>query len=183
MGLFSTARMYARRTARLDHTTDLYDHKVKLLDGGELDLETLRGRPTLVVNTASKCGLTPQFEGLQQLYETYGGRGLQMLGTPSGDFAEQEYADADEIDAFCRRNYGVTFPMTEKMSVRADPAPLWSDLARQPNSGPPVWNFGKYLIGADGRLIAHWRSQTKPDDPKIVSAIEQALRHGMAPPY
>jgi glutathione peroxidase len=176
MGLLSTARMYARRTARLGHPTDLYDHKVRLLHGGELDLATLRGRPTLVVNTASKCGLTPQFEGLQRLYDTYGDRGLQMLGTPSGDFAEQEYADADEIGAFCRRNYGVTFPMTEKMSVRADPAPLWSDLARQPNSGPPVWNFGKYLIGADGRLIAHWRSQIKPEDPKIVAAIEQALR-------
>ena len=175
MGLLSTARMYARRTTGLDHQTDLYGHKVRLLDGGELDLETLRGRPTLVVNTASKCGLTPQFEGLQRLYQSYDDRDLQMLGTPSADFADQEYEHASEIGAFCRRNYGVTFPMTEKMSVRADPAPLWSDLARQPHSGPPVWNFGKYLIGADGRLIAYWRSQIKPDDPKIVAAIEQAL--------
>jgi glutathione peroxidase len=175
MGLLSTARMYAKRNAKLDHQTDLYHHKVTLLEGSELDLETLRGHPTLVVNTASKCGLTPQFEGLQKLYETYSERGLQMLGTPSGDFADQEYEDASEIGAFCERNYGVTFPMTEKMSVRADPAPLWSDLARQPNSGPPVWNFGKYLIGADGRLIAQWRSQIKPEDPKIAQAIEEAL--------
>lgn len=178
MGLLSTARMYAKRTAKLDQPTDLYDHTVKLLDGGELDLETLRGNPTLIVNTASKCGLTPQFEGLQQLYETYSERGLQMLGTPSGDFNEQEYEDASEIGAFCQRNYGVTFPLTEKMSVRADPAPLWSDLARQPGSGPPVWNFGKYLIGSDGRLLQYWRSQVKPEDPKLVAAIERALGGG-----
>jgi glutathione peroxidase len=178
MGLLSTARMYAKRTTKLDHQTDLYDHTVTLLEGGELDLQTLRGNPTLVVNTASKCGLTPQFEGLQRLYETYSERGLQMLGTPSGDFNEQEYEDASEIGAFCQRNYGVTFPLTEKMSVRADPAPLWSDLARQPGSGPPVWNFGKYLIGADGRLVEYWRSQVKPDDPKIVEAIERALGSG-----
>jgi glutathione peroxidase len=175
MSLLSTARMYVKRTAKLDHETDLYDHKVKLLDGGELDLETMRGHPTLVVNTASKCGLTPQFEGLQKLYETYSERGLQMLGTPSADFNDQEYEDASEIGEFCQRNYGVTFPMTEKMSVRADPAPLWSDLARQPNSGPPVWNFGKYLIGADGQLLQYWKSQVKPEDPKIVQAIESAL--------
>lgn len=167
--------MYAQRTAKLDHQSDLYDHRVKLLEGDELDLETLRGHPTLVVNTASKCGLTPQFEGLQKLYESYSDRGLQMLGTPSGDFNDQEYEDASEIGAFCQRNYGVTFPMTERMSVRADPAPLWSDLAQQPNSGPPVWNFGKYLIGADGRLLQYWKSQVKPEDPKIAQAIEVAL--------
>ena len=175
MSLLSTAKMYVKRSAKLDQQTDLYDHKVTLLDGGELDLDTLRGHPTLVINTASKCGLTPQFKGLQELYETYSGRGLQMLGTPSADFNDQEYDDASEIGEFCQRNYGVTFPMTEKMSVRADPAPLWSDLARQPNSGPPVWNFGKYLIGADGRLLQYWKSQVKPEDPKISRAIESAL--------
>jgi glutathione peroxidase len=175
MSLLSTAKMYVKRSAKLDHQTDLYEHRVTLLEGGELDLETLRGHPTLVINTASKCGLTPQFEGLQKLYATYSERGLQMLGTPSADFNDQEYDDASEIGEFCQRNYGVTFPMTEKMSVRADPAPLWSDLARQPNSGPPVWNFGKYLIDADGRLLQYWKSQVKPEDPKISQAIESAL--------
>jgi glutathione peroxidase len=175
MSLLSTAKMYVKRSAKLDHQTDLYEHRVTLLEGGELDLETLRGHPTLVINTASKCGLTPQFEGLQKLYATYSERGLQMLGTPSADFNDQEYDDASEIGEFCQRNYGVTFPMTEKMSVRADPAALWSDLARQPNSGPPVWNFGKYLIGADGRLLQYWKSQVKPEDPKISQAIESAL--------
>lgn len=175
MGLIQTAKMYTKRTTKLDQPTDLYDHKVTLLEGGELDLETLRGHPTLIVNTASKCGLTPQFEGLQQLYDAYSDRGLQILGTPSADFNDQEFDGASEIGSFCQRNYGVTFPMTERMSVRAQPSPLWADLGAQPNSAPPVWNFGKYLVGADGRLRDYWRSQVKPDDPKLVRAIEDAL--------
>jgi glutathione peroxidase len=175
MSLLSTAKMYLRRPSKLDQPTDLYGHKVTLLDGGELDLASLRGHPTLIVNTASKCGYTPQYEGLQKLYETYRERGLQLLGSPSADFADQEFDDAEQIGEFCQKNYGVSFPLTERMSVRADPAPLWSDLARQPNSGPPVWNFTKYLVGADGALIARWATKVAPEDPKIVQAIEGAL--------
>ncbi len=175
MSVLSTLRMYVRRTPKLAEPTDIYDHRVKLLDGGELDLATLRGRPTLIVNTASKCGFTPQYEGLQALYERYGDRGLQVLGSPSADFNDQEYAEADEIGAFCQKNYGVSFPLTERTSVRAEPSPLWSDLARQPNSAPPVWNFTKYLVGGDGRLIARWPTKVTPEDPKIVAAIESAL--------
>jgi glutathione peroxidase len=167
--------MYAHRPAKLEQATDLYAHRVTLLDGGELDLATLRGHPTLIVNTASKCGFTPQYTGLQNLHERYGEHGLRLLGTPSADFAGQEYSDAEEIGAFCRRNYGVGFPLTERMSVRAEPTPLWRDLARQPNSGPPVWNFTKYLVGADGRLIARWPTKTKPEDPRIISAVEAVL--------
>jgi glutathione peroxidase len=175
MSVFSTLRMYTRRTAKLSDPTDIYDHHVKLLDGGDLDLASLRGKPTLFVNTASKCGYTPQYEGLQALYERYSDRGLQMLGSPSADFADQEYDDADEIATFCAKNYGVTFPLTERTSVRADPSPLWSDLSRQPGSAPPVWNFSKYLVGADGKLIARWPTKVTPEDPKIVAAIEAAL--------
>lgn len=175
MGLISTAKLYLKRPAKLDAPTDLYDHQIGMLEGGSLDLETLRGKPTLIVNTASKCGLTPQFEGLQSLYDTYHDRGLQILGCPSGDFADQELDDAEAIGEFCQRNYGVTFPMTEKVSVRADPHPLWDDLARQPGSGPPVWNFGKYLVGADGQLIARFSSKVVPGDPSITAAIEAAL--------
>lgn len=175
MGLVSTARMYLRRTPKLPAPTDLYGHRVPLLDGGELDLATLRGHPTLIVNTASKCGFTPQYEGLQKLHERYADRGLRMLGTPSGDFADQEFDDAAEIGEFCRANYGVGFPLTERMSVRADPSPLWADLARQPGSGPPMWNFTKYLVGAGGHLISHWPSRVTPEDPKIVAAVESAL--------
>jgi glutathione peroxidase len=176
MGLVSTLRMYGKRNpSKLDAKSDLYQHEVTLLEGGTLDLETLRGHPTLIVNTASKCAFTGQYAGLQELYDEYRERGLQVLGTPSGDFAEQELATSDEIGAFCQRNYGVSFPLTEKLSVRAEPAPLWEDLARQPGSGPPGWNFTKYLVDADGRLIDHWGPTTTPTSDKIREAIEQAL--------
>jgi glutathione peroxidase len=173
--MLSSVKMYLRRTPRLSEPTDLYEHSVTLLDGGRLDLSTLRGQPTLIVNTASKCGYTPQYAGLQALYERYSDRGLQILGSPSGDFAHQEFDDAAEIGAFCERNYDVAFPLTEPMSVRAHPDPLWEDLARQPGSGPPGWNFTKYLVGADGRLIHRWATRVKPEAPEIVAAIEAAL--------
>jgi glutathione peroxidase len=175
MSIIATLRMYLRRSAKLTEPTDLYEHRVGLLDGGELDLASLRGRPTLIVNTASKCGFTPQYEGLQNLHERFSARGLQVLGSPSADFADQEYDDAQEIGAFCQKNYGVSFLLTERTSVRAEPSPLWSDLARQPNSGPPAWNFTKYLVGGDGKLIRRWSTRVKPEDPEIMSAIEAAL--------
>jgi len=171
-----TVRMYLRRTPRLPAQTDLYTHRVRLLDGGELDLETFHGHPTLFVNTASKCGFTPQYAGLQSLYDQYADRGLRMLGSPSGDFADQEFDDAAEIGEFCERNYGVRFPLTERTSVRDRPDPLWQDLGSQPNSGPPVWNFTKYLVGGDGRLIVRWPSKVAPEDPRIAAAIESALQ-------
>jgi glutathione peroxidase-family protein/CRP-like cAMP-binding protein len=149
--------------------------QVQLLDGSTLDLASLRGRPTLIVNTASKCDYTPQYEGLQALYERYRDGGLQVLGFPSEDFAKQEYKQAGEIAAFCAENYGVSFALTEATSVRAHPSPLWSDLARQPGSGPPSWNFTKYLVGSDGKLIARWPTMVPPDDPELVEAIESAL--------
>ncbi len=175
MSKLSTLKMYVRRPKKLSEPTDLYTHKVKLLDGGELDLASLRGRPTLIVNTASKCGFTPQYAGLQALYEQYHDRGLQLLGCPSGDFADQEFDDSEEIGAFCQKNYGVQFPLTERMSVRAEPAPLWEDLGRQPGSGPPVWNFTKYLVDADGRLIKRWSTKVSPEDPQILEAVEDSL--------
>ena len=174
--MLSTLKMYLRRApATLSEPSDVYSHQLTLLDGGTLDLDTLHGHPTLFVNTASKCGLTPQYAGLQALYERYHDRGLQIVGSPSGDFAGQEFDDAGEIGAFCQRNYGVAFPLTERMSVRDDPTPLWADLARQPDSGPPGWNFAKYLVGADGRLIARWEPTVAPDDAGLVAAIEGAL--------
>jgi glutathione peroxidase-family protein len=176
MGLLSTVRMYARRSPSLDEPTDLYAHSVPLLEGGTLELETFRGRPALIVNTASKCGFTPQLEGLQALYAEYHDRGLEMLGCPSADFAGQEFDDAAETAAFCQRNYGVTFPMAATMSVRAEPAPLWEDLARQPGSGAPAWNFTKYLVGAEGRLLRRFSTKVAPDDPGLVSEIEAALQ-------
>jgi len=178
MSKLGTLKMYLKRPAKQDEQTDLYAQKVTLLDGGELDLSNLRGHPTLIVNTASKCGFTPQYAGLQSLYERYHDQGLEMLGSPSGDFADQEFDEAQEIGAFCQKNYGVQFPLTERMSVRADPAPLWRELTSQPNSAAPNWNFTKYLVGADGKLIAHWGTKVEPEDPEIIAAIESALAQG-----
>jgi glutathione peroxidase len=175
MSLLSTVRMYMHKTPTLAEPTDIYAHKVTLLDGSELDLETLRGKPTLIVNTASKCGFTPQYEGLQSLYEKYSPQGLQVLGTPSADFAGQEFDDATEIGAFCQKNYGVTFPLTESVSVRADPVPLWKDINSQPGSKPPGWNFTKYLVDADGKLIERFGTKVTPEDPTVIAAIESAL--------
>ncbi|MDE3130414.1 MAG: glutathione peroxidase [Acidobacteriota bacterium] len=167
--------MYLKRQSRLEEPTDLYAHRVRLLDGGDLDLAAWRGRPTLFVNTASKCGFTPQYEGLQSLYERYHARGLNILGSPSGDFMDQEFVDDGEIGAFCQKNYGVQFPLTARTSVREHPDPLWQDLSSQPNSGPPQWNFTKYLVGSDGHLIEHWGTKVEPEDDRIVAAIETAL--------
>lgn len=180
MSKLGTLRMLLRRPPQRAQSAgaqpaDLYGHRVPLLEGGELDLATRRGHPTLIVNTASKCGFTPQYEGLQKLYERYHARGLELIGSPSGDFADQEFEDAHEISAFCQKNYGVRFPLTARMSVRADPSPLWADLISAPGSAAPSWNFNKYLVGADGRLIAHWGSKVTPDDPLIAAAIEAAL--------
>ena len=170
-----TFRMFLRRTSHLDEPSDLYTHRVRLLEGGEFDLAALRGRPTLIVNTASSCGLAPQFAGLQALYERFHPEGLELLGCPSGDFAGQEHDDPEAIRAVCRRNHGVTFPVTEKLSVRADPDPLWADLARQPRSGPPAWNFTKYLVGADGRLVRRFAPRTAPDGDEVVAAVQATL--------
>lgn len=170
-----TLGMYVRRTRRLRTPTDLYAHTVTLLDGGKLDLVTFRGRPTLIVNTASRCGFTPQYRGLEALYQRYHPQGLEMLGTPSGDFAGQELEQADAISAFCRENYGVSFPLSERMSVRRSPGPLWRELISQPTSAAPAWNFSKYLIGVDGHLIGYWGPRVVPEDPRITTAIELAL--------
>jgi glutathione peroxidase len=115
------------------------------------------------------------FRGLQSLYDQYADRGLRLLASPSGDFADQEFQDGAEIGEFCQLNYGVRFPLTVRTSVRDHPDPLWQDLGRQPNSGPPGWNFTKYLVGADGRLIDRWPSKIAPEDPRIAAAIESAL--------
>ena len=133
------------------------------------------GDVLLVVNTASKCGFTPQFEGLEALHAKYKDKGFAVLGFPSGDFKAQEFEDEKQIREFCTLTYGVKFPMFEKVHVvGADATPLYKDLASVSND-PPKWNFHKYLIGRDGRLIASWGSKTTPDDAAIVAAIEKAL--------
>jgi glutathione peroxidase len=137
--------------------------------------EAYSGKVVLVVNTASKCGNTPQYDGLEKLYDQYGEEGLVVLGFPSNDFMGQEPGTEEKIEEFCRLTYGVEFPMFEKTSVKKDNAdPLYVALAE--SSGTyPTWNFHKYLIGRDGELISDFSPRTQPYDDKLVAAIEQAL--------
>ena len=137
--------------------------------------ETFHDKVVLIVNTASKCGNTPQYDGLEKLYEQYGADGLVVLGFPSNDFMGQEPGTEGQIEEFCRLTYGVEFPMFETTSVKKDNAhPLFAALAD--SSGTyPTWNFHKYLIGRDGVLISDFSPRTQPYDDKLVAAIEQAL--------
>jgi glutathione peroxidase len=133
------------------------------------------GKVLLVVNTASKCGNTPQYDGLEKLYEQYGEAGLVVLGFPSNDFMGQEPGTEDQIEEFCRLTYGVEFPMFEKTSVKKDNAdPFFAALADSAGTYP-TWNFHKFLIGRNGELISDFSPRTKPYDDKLVAAIEQAL--------
>lgn len=138
--------------------------------------QAYRGQVVLLVNTASKCGFTPQFEALEAMHAKYKGKGFAVLGFPSGDFREQEFEDERQIREFCTLTYGVKFPMFEKVHVVGPQAiPLYKGLAAAAGEAPK-WNFHKYLLGRDGRLVGSWGSKVKPDDPAIVAAIERALR-------
>ncbi|WP_334179867.1 glutathione peroxidase [Pseudoxanthomonas sp.] len=134
------------------------------------------GQVLLIVNTASKCGYTPQYEGLEALHQRYAAQGFAVLGFPSNDFKGQEPGSEKEIQEFCTLTYGVKFPMFEKVAVTGDNAtPLYKSLA-QATGTAPGWNFHKYLIGRDGRVVANFSSKVKPDDPVVVDAIERELK-------
>ena len=153
---------------------DLSNIPVKRIDGQETNLAAYRGKVLLVVNVASKCGLTPQYEGLEKLHAKYKDRGLVVLGFPSNDFA-QEKATNQEIADFCENTFGVKFPMFAKSAVRGgDANPLYRQLAAQ-TGRQPLWNFHKYLIGRDGKVVANYSSMTRPDDPALLRALEQQL--------
>jgi glutathione peroxidase len=148
----------------------------RLASTDEVNLcEAYGGKVLLVVNTASKCGNTPQYDGLEKLYKQYGEEGLVVLGFPSNDFMGQEPGTEDQIEEFCRLTYGVEFPMFEKTSVKkANADPFFAALAD--SSGTyPTWNFHKFLIGRNGELISDFSPRTQPYDDKLVAAIEQAL--------
>jgi glutathione peroxidase len=137
--------------------------------------QTYGGQVLLVVNTASKCGFTPQYEGLEAMHAKYKDQGFAVLGFPSNDFMGQEPGSEEEIQEFCTLTYGVKFPMFEKVQVRGTGAtPLYVDLEKATGEAPG-WNFHKYLIGRDGKVVASFGSRTTPDDPKLVAAIEKAL--------
>ncbi|ODT13287.1 MAG: glutathione peroxidase [Kaistia sp. SCN 65-12] len=154
----------------------LYDIAVDRIDGNKASLGDYAGRVLLVVNVASKCGLTPQYDGLEALYRTYKDKGLTVLGFPSNNFKGQEPGSNEEIQEFCRLTYGIDFPMFAKISVTGDDRhPLYDALAGDQDIS---WNFEKFLIGRDGKVAARFAPQTTPEDPAIVAAIEAELAKG-----
>jgi glutathione peroxidase len=160
--------------------TNLYDIEAERITGETLRLEEFKGRTLLIVNTASRCGFTGQYEGLQKLHETYGDRGFTVLGFPSNDFLRQEPGSDEEIASFCKLNYGVTFPMFAKISVKGGGQhPLYTYLtSRETNpeyGGKITWNFNKFLISRDGEVIGRFGSRTRPEDESLTAAIEKAL--------
>lgn len=158
----------------------VHDITVKDIEGNDVSLADFKGKVGMIVNVASRCGFTPQYEGLQSLYEAYKDRGFVVLGFPSNDFLRQEPGSNEEIQQFCTLNYGVTFPMFSKISVKGDDQhPLYAFLTskeRHPEFGGRItWNFNKFLVDAEGRVIGRFGSRTKPMDPEVIKAVEAAL--------
>ncbi|HWC67048.1 MAG TPA: glutathione peroxidase [Acidimicrobiales bacterium] len=159
-----------------------YDHTIAALDGTPDALSPQKGHVGLFVNVASKCGLTPQYEGLQRLHDTYSGRGFTVLGFPCNQFGGQEPGTAEQIQEFCSLNYGVTFPLFEKIEVNGDDRhPLYEELTAaadgEGHTGDIRWNFEKFLVGPEGQVLARFSPMVTPDDPDLVAAIEEALAH------
>jgi len=155
-----------------------YDFKVKDIDGKEFDLSSLKGKKVLVVNTASKCGFTPQYKQLEELFKKYGGDKFTIIGFPANNFLWQEPGTNQEIAEFCQKNYGVTFQMMSKISVKGDDMnPLYQWLTSKNQNGvmdsEVKWNFQKYLIDENGKLVDVFYSKVTPDDEKIVSWIKK----------
>ena len=161
--------------------SDLLDTPVTTLQGTPTTLRELTGGgPALLVNVASRCGLTPQYAGLEALHEEYRGRGFTVLGVPCNQFKGQEPGSAKEIAEFCSATYGVTFPMTEKLEVNGAGAhPLFQELTAVPDvdgaAGDVQWNFEKWVISGQGEVVARFRPRTEPDAPEVRAAVESVL--------
>jgi glutathione peroxidase len=156
-------------------TESLYAFPTTTLQGKPASLADYAGKVTLVVNVASRCGFTPQYAGLQKLHDELASRGFSVLGFPSNDFGGQEPGTPDEIATFCRKNYGVTFPMFAKVVTKAGEgqSPIYAFLGK--GGELPAWNFGKYLVGRDGKVIAYFPSKVTPESKELRDAIEKAL--------
>ena len=158
--------------------TALLDIPLKDINGKSTSLKAYEGKVLLVVNVASKCGFTPQYKGLEGLYQKYKGKGLVVLGFPCNDFGAQEPGTLDEIKEFCSTRYHVTFPLFDKIHVKgAQQHPLYAALTGKdsPFPGDVKWNFGKFVVGRDGKILQRFESRVKPEDPELVKAIEDAL--------
>jgi glutathione peroxidase len=174
------------RTNKSTHTltaeaaTSIFETPVATLDGARSSLGAHRGKALLVVNVASRCGLTPQYEALEKLHEQYAARGFTVVGFPCNQFGGQEPGTAEEIKSFCSLTYGVTFPMFEKIEVNGPGRhPIYAELTRVSDAagaaGDIRWNFEKFVIAADGRTVTRFAPQTEPYDPAIIAAIEAGL--------
>ena len=161
--------------ASAQQPASFYDLKTLSLDGTPGNLAQYKGKVSLVVNVASKCGFTPQYEGLEALHRDLKGKGFNVLGFPSNDFGGQEPGTAQEIAAFCRLTYGVTFPMFEKVITRkgAGQSPVYAFLGATGNL--PAWNFSKYVVDKQGKVVAFFPSEVTPEDPALRAAIAKAL--------
>ncbi|MGW1073064.1 glutathione peroxidase [Streptomyces sp. NPDC002537] len=158
----------------------VHEVEINALQGGPADLGQYRGKAVLIVNVASKCGLTPQYSGLERLHERYAARGFTVLGVPCNQFLGQEPGSAAEIAEFCSATYGVTFPMTEKIEVNGDGRhPLYDGLVTtaddEGHTGDIRWNFEKFLIAPDGTVAARFSPRTEPDSAEVVAAVERNL--------
>jgi len=166
------------------HAASVYEFTMNDIDEAPVSLERYRGKVLLIVNVASKCGFTPQYEGLEKLYTTYKDAGLVILGFPANNFMGQEPGSDAEIKSFCSLTYGVTFPMFAKISVKgADQHPLYTWLTGTESNpdfaGDISWNFNKFLLNREGHVIARFGSRTKPEDPELVDAIKKALSESL----
>ena len=161
--------------------SSIYDFTLNSIDGQTAPLSAYQGKVVLLVNVASKCGFTPQYKELEALYEKYKDQGLVVVGFPANNFMAQEPGTNEEIKTFCTRTYNVTFPMYSKISVKGDDkAPLYqflTDKSANPSTGGEIkWNFTKFLVGKDGKVVARFEPAVKPDAPQVVAAIEKALQ-------
>lgn len=164
--------------ATAQNKTSLYDIPLKDIDGKDASLKTYKGKVLLVVNVASKCGFTPQYEGLEAIQKKYESKGFTVVAFPCNDFRQQEPGTAAEIKEFCSSTYHVTFPLFEKLHVKgAEQHPLYSALTGKdsPFPGEIKWNFGKFLIGKDGKILKRFETPVKPESKEVEAAIEAAL--------
>ena len=160
------------------HAGSLDAIPLKDIDGRQTSLKAYAGKALLIVNVASQCGFTPQYAGLEALYHKYKNQGLMVLGFPCNDFGGQEPGSNDEIKTFCTSNYSVTFPIFDKVSIKgSSPHPLYAALTAKdsPGAGEVGWNFTKFLVGRDGKIIAKFDSDVEPDAANLTAAIEKAL--------
>jgi glutathione peroxidase len=159
----------------------IYDVDVTTIDGEQKTLAEFKGKTLMIVNVASKCGFTPQYKGLQELYEKYSGQGLEILGFPTNQFGGQEPGTEEEIASFCSNTYGVSFPMFSKVDVNGDGRhPLYEELTKAEDtagrSGDVGWNFEKFVVSPEGEVVGRFRTPVAPDDPDLVATIETQLR-------